>query len=723
MSNPLLDQEFLKQLYKQKEKEIYAKIVALNFAEEPIEEITGKITSGSINVDGNSAVRRTCSLSLLAYDIQLTDYYWGVKTKFNLSIGLKNCIDMKYPEIIWFPQGIFIITTFNSSQTVNAFNISLSGKDKMCLLNGEMSGNIHANSTRFDIIEEYDSITDTRTETKLPIKDIIKEMVHGHAGEPIHNIIVNDLDDYGLELLEYRGASPLYLLFKVIDDDGIEKTTDIVENILLTNPDEDNFKEDSDFKDLITLNGLFNGFEGKTWTTEVGGETKKYKVAKLEYGDAAGYRLTDLIYPGDLIANAGESVTSILDKIKNILGDFEYFYDIDGRFIFQRKKTYVSTSWNNLRTGSDGVVYAEAAAYQTPIVWNFEGNDMLISISNTPSLNNLKNDFSIWGTRKSVSGADIPIHLRYAVDKKPKKYKTIRDLTKKVKNADGTIKEETTRQKNIVYATIDYEGTDSDKIVDYRELIYQMALDYRKGNRDDSFVSDLIEKNPELCANGRTGYEQYYIDMEGFWRQLYDPDYDFDEKNPENDEYYATGDSQYWHKNVIQNPSVLNFWIDFLDTEGDIVKFSIPAIGDRAKVVNNNAIKSIYFKDTPLIIYHKGDDILGGTPTETLNQRYIKPGYSYAQLSNIEELFSISSQGKTAKEELDSLLYNYTYCTETISLNSIPIYSLQPNTHIFVKDDENISVNGEYIISHITIPLAYNGMMSISATKVPDKIL
>jgi hypothetical protein len=36
-----------------------------------------------------------------------------------------------------------------------------------------------------------------------------------------------------------------------------------------------------------------------------------------------------------LIANAGETVVSILEKIKNILGNYEYFYDIDGNFVFQ----------------------------------------------------------------------------------------------------------------------------------------------------------------------------------------------------------------------------------------------------------------------------------------------------------------------------------------------------------------------------------------------------
>jgi hypothetical protein len=45
-----------------------------------------------------------------------------------------------------------------------------------------------------------------------------------------------------------------------------------------------------------------------------------------------------------------------------------------------------------------------------------------------------------------------------------------------------------------------------------------MALDYRKAGHTDNFVSDLMRENPELCQRGRTGYEQYYIDMEGFWR-------------------------------------------------------------------------------------------------------------------------------------------------------------------------------------------------------------
>jgi hypothetical protein len=40
--------------------------------------------------------------------------------------------------------------------------------------------------------------------------------------------------------------------------------------------------------------------------------------------------MTDLTFAGDLICNVGESVMSMLDKIKNMLSEFEYFYNVDG---------------------------------------------------------------------------------------------------------------------------------------------------------------------------------------------------------------------------------------------------------------------------------------------------------------------------------------------------------------------------------------------------------
>ena len=86
--NPLLDKEFLKQLDDFNNREIYARITALDINEYPLELIEGKITGGNINIDGASALRRTCSVSMVAEDVKLNDFYWGLNTKFKLEVGL-----------------------------------------------------------------------------------------------------------------------------------------------------------------------------------------------------------------------------------------------------------------------------------------------------------------------------------------------------------------------------------------------------------------------------------------------------------------------------------------------------------------------------------------------------------------------------------------------------------------------------------------------------------
>ena len=149
----LYNKEFLLELDKQKNKTIYGRIAALNFQESPIETIEGRVTQGSINIDGASAVRRTCSLTMIAQDFDYHDYYLGMNTKFRLEIGVENTINKNYPDIIWFKQGTYLITNFNTSNSTNNFTISLQGKDKMCLLNGEVGGSFMA-TTYLDTIEE-----------------------------------------------------------------------------------------------------------------------------------------------------------------------------------------------------------------------------------------------------------------------------------------------------------------------------------------------------------------------------------------------------------------------------------------------------------------------------------------------------------------------------------------------------------------------------------------
>ena len=178
-SNYLLDKDFLKALDLQKDKTTYAKITLLTFDEEPMYEAQGVITQGAVNVDGASAVRRTCSLTMVSPTVDTGNVYWALKNKFKLSVGVENTINNKYPDIVWFKQGTFVFTSINMSVSTNNYTINLSGKDKMCLLNGEVSGTINA-STDFGQLQEEE--LDEKGEvivnlSDIPIIEIVKNAV------------------------------------------------------------------------------------------------------------------------------------------------------------------------------------------------------------------------------------------------------------------------------------------------------------------------------------------------------------------------------------------------------------------------------------------------------------------------------------------------------------------------------------------------------------------
>lgn len=1083
--NPLFDINFLTQLIESQEREIYARITALNINEMPIEYIEGRVTGGSINIDGASALRRTCSLTMVAQEVNINEFYWGLKNKFKLEVGLKNYINPIYPDIIWFKQGLFIITTFNTSQTVNNWTINISGKDKMCLLNGEIAGAL-PHTTDFGLEENYNSETDTVTYRSIPIKEIIRESVQNFGNELPQNIIINDIEDAGLELLEYRGDSPLYM-FREINSQQFKNMTlnpnqvcyyyldhyisgdryrafiakygEAEANKYYTRIDDNLYElieeNNQQYKGSISDGYLLydnlvqdlDGEEDSTTITLVPDNkgVKYYKIAKFEYGSMPGYRLTDLVYAGELICNIGEPLTAMLDKVKNMLGDFEYFYNIDGKFVFQKKRNYIVSPWNQAE--NDEEIYTDAGINNSAYAFSFTNSELISSFQNTPNLLNLRNDYSIWGTSKR-NGVEIPIHLRYAIDHRPDKYVSLPWY-----HEDGSIKKESK-----VYTVDEY---------DWRELIYQMAIDYRQNYHNDNFISDIITYNYPNFPTGKTGYEQYYVDMEGFWRELYNPDpemyfnpinysdipiykdqlfiqhayrklkpeeltvnldlqrvfilednnlypylgskychliegdeyfyisednalawsnesyklnqidlnkiyikgrhnfrtqlndaqyeeitltkYTFephkyylkdegtgeyilaaafyenliyynkitenfntlyyerieiDKTNFKTDQYYiynnetdtyelvteyqenveyyqksslyeeylvyknpkiaqsfseidkrdytlyvmlyhpslldeeiqnklyikdynyteyeefessifefyqdnfaecdikieyANGDiikypsqlkiiqhdnyggskyipikmtqelfepnkyyiyntvnkiyekateyninknyyelthfmyepvnyaygyynyyhneendGNYWVKTITDNPEALVFWFDFLECEGtDMMKYSVPITGSRTKAINDKDVKTIYYKEIPTTIFITKDQ---------MNTYEIQPGYTYIQLQNtMVNLFTISSKGKSAKERLDELLYQHSYSIESANLQVVPVYHLQPNNRIFIRDDKS-KVEGEYIVNKLTIPLTYNGMMSITATKAVSSI-
>ena len=193
-------EEFLVKLVKAPTKEIQTKIIWMNNA-----SLSGVIISGSISMDGKSSIRRSCSLNLVTETTELKNYDWTLGTEFEVEIGVTNTtginlstisfednppvgvrLDNNKP-IIWFKQGHFLITSYNHSISLTSTNISISGKDKMAKLNGDIGGHVRVTT---DLSVEID---DKGNEKKLTIDEIIKAVVTIFGNEIEDNINIDKL--------------------------------------------------------------------------------------------------------------------------------------------------------------------------------------------------------------------------------------------------------------------------------------------------------------------------------------------------------------------------------------------------------------------------------------------------------------------------------------------------------------------------------------------------
>lgn len=252
--------------------------------------------------------------------------------------------------------GIFVATGVNVQES----NVSITAMDKMALLNGTVSGFIEGLLYADKVIEVDDE--GNEVEKKMTMEEIIYYVVAGLGGERRERILISDVPAKIRTPLVYEGPETLYF-----DADGNEAS-----------------EANHDYK--------------------------------IEYGDYAGYKFSDFIFPSDLIFNPGTPLTAVLDTIIQSLGNYEYFYDIDGNFIFQEQKNFVNTQFKNYTALENGDYLVDLR--RTPYVKEISDEDnTLIGLSSAPNWNLVKNNFIVWGT---ASGVGKPVMYHLAVDSKPK---------------------------------------------------------------------------------------------------------------------------------------------------------------------------------------------------------------------------------------------------------------------------------------------------------------
>ena len=748
----------------------YVNITLLDWHENPLKEIDGIIASGTITKDGNSSVRRTCSLSCSisgeTYNVDDLNMDFSLNKKVFIEIGVKNETD-EYPDwpILWFPQGVFYINSFSmNSSTSSAVNLNLSLKDKMSLLNGDVGGTLPA-TVQFDKMTTQ--LADgTITEQKVLYYNIIRELVHHWGEEDLNNIIIQDVPLRIRRVMQWNGVNPIYLQ-EIQGTDSWEYQISLEEQ------------------------------EG--WN-------------KYEQGDDIGYVFDDFVPVDELTGAAGDTVCTILDEIKNQLGNYEYFYDVFGIFHFREIKNYLNISQSNiilqetgnpgrhvnlaqgqfqLDSGSEIQYLVETTNEKTS--YSFSDAKNITSITVTPNYNNIKNDYIIDGIKKSPN-SDIQYALRYrlVIDEKPEIMLWVNqeDYSTEVSISDSTSPKIGAYGKfnDILYYTypevyngqIVLETNKLGKWIDYRnsemsneddpilpdvgnmDQIYRTVEDNTNlfwlwtGNgfqklylKEDLSDPDAEEVEPivydvyypidwrtylylyglEANALG-TDPGPYFSDLNAFWPNEY---------NLRRDKQKFFGeeeDGSIYYKTLTCG----NYFFDMIDaSSSSLGMYSVQNIGRRMDVYNNDDVNCLFQPLIPDVVFLNKDnptmnwsenttitelrkmddirDLLAAQKEECNNNNQ-----PWVQVSdNIYANFITGGYLNGAYDIIKYELFAHTKFQKVVSLTTLPVFYLEPNSRVEVSE-RTTNTYGDFMIQTINLTLGPGANMAITLNEVSERL-
>lgn len=672
----LSDSEFLKQIDLTKNKTQYVKIIIMNWRDEPIATVEGKATGGSISVNGSSSIRRQGNLTMIAtpelYDITNIDNLLSINKRVAIEIGFKN-IWGKYENypVIWFPQGIFVLSQAIVTKNINSFNISLTLKDKMTLLNGENGGILPT------MIVHHPMENELGESIPVNVRDILYTLLTIYGQIPEEKILIDNIP------LRIKNAVRLIKSAPIYSVGGYE----------------------SDFR---------------LYTAEPSIEHRTY-----EFNDNVGYIYTDFTYPAkELTSNPGETITSVLDKIKNTLGNYEYFFDINGVFRFQEIQNFINdgsvfNNWEEAINEKYLINTKEDVSH-----YNFNDTTLLTALSNTPLYSAIKNDIVIWGAQN-----DTKISIRYhlIIDYKPEidTSKQYTGVLYKLKDKNGVDTGpyrfgpksllEADLSKIHIIKQFDGEATEQEPNNNGEYLTLGADTDWRI----QEYIRITSEKKQDFLS----------LEIKEELPKLMNIDFALRKFNGKdeygNDTFIYFGENRTLWNHVLEDGTAdtgaVTWFLDILDVNKvkSLEWMAISNIGRREKVLNDKSVNCLFAPNYQNIILIKAD---GSGEVMKLRNEAVEKGENYTQVEPmIYDMLGIGINSCAAYDILRSMLHEITGYNESISLTTVPIYHLEPNIRIYVNDNDT-GIHGDYMIKTFSVPFTVGGAMTLSCQKAVERI-
>lgn len=622
---------FLEDLFEHNIRTIHTKIELLSWDERTLNEIQGIVKEGSYGSDGSSNVRRNLNLTFSTRDRedQLVFKFLTPDKKIRLYIGLENTT-LEYVEdkIIWFEMGIFILTEPAYSHAVDSSTITITANDKMTMLNGVLGGKL---TTPVSFIQKQGD-----RQVSMSWREIFLQSAVLFGNEDPSRVVIDSVPDYIKEYTQVKSVGGL----------------------------KDKFIHVRAPKEIDGERIIVKSWDPRIPETEMS-FNKGDRVYKLRRFGPADPRMSSTDMEESYIKNVGEPITSIFDDIKEALsGTHEYFYTRSGDLMFQPIKNFLNQSFNPEINPDLGYFGYELKMDDfipnylgLPFVYNFADKKTIASYTNNPTFTNIKNDFVVTGKNGQI--------LEVAIDDRPtikniEDWFTLvaRDFNSSSKELefiqkDGVKREvynpitntvpfelkEETKGKRAVYVDVPLDkvpwqiglglknyfirnlyGSASTRIlprwgIECESMIFKWVASIDK----ETLIPNTGIFNPGLINIGTPWLSGYPI------AKAASTENDVEELDKLNPVFSNTGDSSFW-----------SYYLDLIDTDTVLGKYSISLIGKRSETLNVASATTMFRTDPKELVIITEEELasLGG---ETIIAELRKQGQAYAVIQNISD--------------------------------------------------------------------------------------
>lgn len=676
-------------------KHTQVQIELLDLQERPIGRLEGEVISGGISVDGDSAIRRTLNMVFLTtdnnYKILETSNPLSLNKKIKVYIGIKDLQTKEDKPVVWFKCGTYIMSKCTSSASTAAQQISITAQDKMCLHNGEVAGALEY-TTRLDsetISPSYARyIENLQTSCSKLQKDLIHKERYLEEIESNLTIIYKEVEGAN-SLLESSVVNMFGLVnkIKVLElgkelDTTVQELSESISYLYINSK-----MRKLTIKEIIRYAAISLAGElpGKVVINDVPDKIKTPII--VDDKGTIGFKMIDYIYPSELTLTTGQPVSTVYEQCKQALGgNYEYFYDIDGNFIFQEIKNYLN---NNIPNINDlRAIDYRYSFDKVPVQFDFSQYNIETSYVNTPNWNNIKNDFYVWGYND-----DQLIGYHLVIDDKPLVPDNVKDLTETslsmdwrefiIHNYDVGINNNFVGKCYIE----DIENMDSSKIgnvccVVDKEISAPLYRVWNGNSWEEFSIKDVTHMSE---------YPDYYIELSSIWKtDRYKDNY---EKKTDVNGY--------------------NYNFDIIEGDQELSKFSVKTIGRRKMPVEDDNVKQLYptiIED--ILVYYDEDDL-----------QYTSNPDKAIKLSNIEDFKQYKAVGNIYKDAFSTvkeLLFAHTVYNEQLQITCSPIYNLEVNWRCFAAFAKT-NTNGYFLTKKINFNFDPTGLMTIVLIKAQTR--